>query len=1180
MKNIFKIFRTGIIKAMFLAAALSCSMDKDGYVPVSRIELNKSTAEITVGNAEQLKAIVYPAEASDKNVGWFSDDTSIATVNHNGLVKGIGAGMTIIRITDGEGKNYPATCAVLVKYAEVPVTGVSLNKTAATISVNGSEQLNYTVTPSNALNKNVTWNSSNTAVAVVDSKTGIVTGISAGNAVITLTTEDGQLTSSCSITVQNGVIEVTGISLGKLSATVSVNGSEQLIANIVPPNATNKAVTWRSNDASVAVVDGNGVVTGISAGTAVITLATEDGQLTSSCTVTVQDEVIAVTGISLNKISATVSVNGSEQLAANVAPSNATDKAVIWRSNDASTATVDQNGLVTGISAGTATITATTEDGQFTSACSITVQDAAIAVTGVSPNKTAATISVNGSEQLTANITPPNATDKAVTWRSNDASVATVDQNGLVTGISAGIATITVTSEDGQFSSACTVTVQSAEIRATGVSLDKATLSITVNGSEQLTATVVPSNATNKNVTWASNRADVATVDGDGIVKGISAGTAVITATTEDGGFNHTCIVTVQSADIRATGVSLGNTALTVSVNGTGNLTATVTPSNATNKNVTWVSNNTGVATVNSDGVVTGVSVGTAAITVTTDDGRHTATCAVTVQNAAIAVTGVTLDKATLTVSVNGTENLAATVAPSNATNKNVTWASSDTDIAIVNNGLVRGISAGTADITATTEDGLITATCRVTVQNAAIAVTGVSLDRAALTVLVNNTETLSATVAPSNATNKNVTWASSNTGVATVDDSGAVKGISAGTAVITVTTADGGFDKTCAVTVQNAAIAVTGVTLGNTSLAVLVNNTVTLDATVAPSNATNKNVTWASNNTGVATVNSEGVVTGVSVGIAGITVTTEDGRFNRTCIVTVQNAVIAVTGVSLSKPSATILVNGTEQLTANITPSDATDKDVTWNSNNVSVATVGQNGVVTGISAGIATITVTTRDGQLTSTCTVTVQSTAIAVTGVSLNPATLAMYIGDTETLAATVAPSNATNKAVTWTSSNTGVATVNDGVVTGVSTGTATITATTEDGGYASTCAVTVANEMDNITATGWSAPVATDYEHSMTYVAQVAFRGTLSTDTDTEVAAFVNGEIRGYAKLVHEPQLNAYLVHLVIYSNSGSNETVVLKAYNPSKRRIYEHCEEFVFQGNTSLGSVSEILNCMP
>jgi uncharacterized protein YjdB len=171
----------------------------------------------------------------------------------------------------------------------------------------------------------------------------------------------------------------------------------------------------------------------------------------------------------------------------------------------------------------------------------------------------------------------------------------------------------------------------------------------------------------------------------------------------------------------------------------------------------------------------------------------------------------------------------------------------------------------------------------------------------------------------------------------------------------------------------------------------------------------------------------------------------------------------VAVTGVSLNKNATTIAIGANETLTATITPANADNQAVTWSSNNTAVATVNQTGKVTGVSAGTATITVTTQDGNKTATCTVTVPDPSadpVAVTGVSLNKTSTSLTVGATETLTATVAPANATNQAVTWSSNNTAVASVDqNGKVTAVAAGTATITVTTQDGNKTATCTVTV-------------------------------------------------------------------------------------------------------------------------
>ena len=247
-------------------------------------------------------------------------------------------------------------------------------------------------------------------------------------------------------------------------------------------------------------------------------------------------------------------------------------------------------------------------------------------------------------------------------------------------------------------------------------------------------------------------------------------------------------------------------------------------------------------------------------------------------------VTEVKLDKDSLTLDVGGSENLAATITPSNATNKNVTWSSDNQNVATVENGKVTAVGAGKATITVTTEDGNKTATCAVTVNP--ISVTGVTLDQSALPISVGGSAELKANVTPENATNKTVTWSSDNTAVATVDASGKVTAVAPGTATITVTTADGGKTANCTVTVTQP---VNDVTLDKTTMDLFVGNGGTLTAKIQPDNASNKTVDWTTSNAGVATVDANGKVTAVGAGKATITATAADGSEKKAaCEVTV----------------------------------------------------------------------------------------------------------------------------------------------------------------------------------------------------------------------------------------------------------------------------------------------------
>ncbi len=257
-----------------------------------------------------------------------------------------------------------------------------------------------------------------------------------------------------------------------------------------------------------------------------------------------------------------------------------------------------------------------------------------------------------------------------------------------------------------------------------------------------------------------------------------------------------------------------------------------------------------------------------------------------------ITITGVTLDKTTISMEVDKTETIVATIEPSNATNKTLTWTSSDTSITTIKDGLVTAKAAGTATITATTANGK-TATCVVNVIPPApqeIVVTGVTLNKTTTSIEIGKTDTLVVAITPADATNKAITWSSSNIGVATIDANGIVTGKAAGTATITATTANG-KTATCVVNVIPLApqeIAVTGVTLNKTTTSIDMGSTETLSATISPSNATNKTVTWSSSNSTVATIDANGKITGKLGGTAVITAKTNNGK-TATCTVKIK---------------------------------------------------------------------------------------------------------------------------------------------------------------------------------------------------------------------------------------------------------------------------------------------------
>ena len=339
-------------------------------------------------------------------------------------------------------------------------------------------------------------------------------------------------------------VAVTGVSLSKTSLTLAESGSETLTATVTPSNATNKAVSWKSSDASVASVDNNGKVSAVKAGSATITVTTSDGGKTATCSVTVTSKTVSVTGVKLDKSNLELKTGETAQLAATVEPSDASEKGVEWTSSDAKIATVDGSGKVTAVSVGNATITATTKDGGKTASCSVTVNP--VAVEGVSVEPAQVEVKEGKTVQLKATVSPAEA-DQEVEWTTSDSQIATVDANGLVTAIKPGTAYIVVRSKTytDKFVS-CEVTV-TPDDGLKGIAFDASEIQLETGQSRDLTVVFTPEYAANKNVSWASSDASVASVS-DGKVVALKEGTATITATSEDGGHKAECVVTVSKA--------------------------------------------------------------------------------------------------------------------------------------------------------------------------------------------------------------------------------------------------------------------------------------------------------------------------------------------------------------------------------------------------------------------------------------------------------------------------------------------------------------------------------------------------------------------------------------------------------------------------------------------------------
>ncbi len=426
-------------------------------------------------------------------------------------------------------------------------------------------------------------------------------------------------------------------------------------------------------------------------------------EVVKSSAVSAKTQAVLADSISLSKDSLEIKKGAvSEALTVTFLPANTSDQSVTWSSEDEGIATVE-NGVVTGVKAGTVNIVATTKNGK-TASCAVTV-------TGVSLSKTTLNLKVGEDATLVATVKPDSITTKTVTWKSSDETIATVDENGKVKAIAVGTAKITATADNNGETATCTVKVSKAGV--TGITLNATAGSLRKGATVTLTATIEPANATNKEVIWSTSNNKVATVN-NGVVTAVGQGSAVITATSADNAAitaTYNVTVTVLVTNIPATGVSIRKPSTTKLNKGkTLKLNAIMAPLNSTDK-LTWKTSNQKIATVTQTGKVKAVGKGTATITVTTTSGKK-ATIKITVK---IPAKKVKLSKTKATLKKGKSLKLRAKMTPSNSTDK-LTWKTSNRKIATVNNGKVKAKKKGRVTITVKTASGK-TARCKITVK-------------------------------------------------------------------------------------------------------------------------------------------------------------------------------------------------------------------------------------------------------------------------------------------------------------------------------------------------------------------------------------------------------------------------------------------------------------------------------
>lgn len=852
---------------------------------------------------------------------------------------------------------------------------------------------------------------------------------------------------------------------------------------------------------------------------------------------------------------------------------------VTYESTDPTVATMDKS-AVTPLGAGYTTITAgvKNDDGsymQYENALGTIVKSSdSVRVlvpfvwmnNGTATENMVQTLNVGDFLQLSTNKTESSV----VTYTSSNTSVATVNESGYVTTKSSGTTIITAHVTNGDYEKSITATINVGDI----FSLNAAEVSIGVNETYDISAVGTASGAT---ITFTIDGVDAASASG-GLtgevnsnvltVKGVSEGTYTVAARMEYNGMikSATCKVTVKT---QVTDVTISPTTLNMNVGDTANLTVTVGPNSAYNKNVVWVSSDSEVVSVDTanatayGAIITAKKGGIATITVVSvSDGTKYATCTVNVREA---VTGIELNETNVTVNMNIIPEyvLIAKVLPENTTglsdgvNRNVIWSSTDESVLTVsNNGKVTFVAPGSAAVVAKTEDGGFTAYCNFTVS---VPVEEIRITSEDLILNVGDEVALTAEVLPLTASNRTVKWSTTDTNVITIDSNGTLKAVNAGHAAVFCRSLDNGAEDYINVYVRQP---VSNITLNTNSITVTKGTEFWLYATVLPEDADIKLVDWSSSDTSLATVGDDGKVTALMPGVVTITATSRDTGDSDYCVVTITEAVTSIS--LLTGDSQTLFVGSQFTIVPEVLPVDALNKSVTYKSSNEEIATVDANGVVTAVKGGECDIIVTTVERQLTALCHITVIEYLSTIT---LDRTFTYINIGSYTDLVATTTTDTATNKTILWKTANSGIATVDDnGRVTAVAYGTTVITAEAADGGGArATCVVQVVEPVTSISVNptelhllaGDTYMLNTTVSPANATVKLLSWSSSNETvatvDADGEITAVAGGKCRIIATSTDGNNVTAYCT---VYVTNRSNATKLTLNSSDIKIKIGE------------------------
>ena len=934
--NVATVNGSGLVTAL-AAGTTTIGVTVDGVGPasflltvvppsVATVSITAPDSSVTAGDVVQATVVARDAannvlSLSGRSVVWSSSATGVATVNGSGLVTAVSPGNTTIGvIVDGVG---PATFVLTVS----PPSVATVSITAPDSSVTAGTTLQATVVARDAANnplplagRTIAWSSSAPGVASISS-TGLISALGPGTTTIGVTV-DGVGPATFALAVAAVPVASVSVSATDSSITTGQTAQATVVARDASGNVlalSGRAVVWTSSATGVATVNGSGLVTAVSPGTATISV-TVDGVGPATFLFTVSPPSVATVTITSPDSSVTAGTTLQATVVARDAANNPlplTGRTILWSSSATGVASISTTGLISAVSAGSATIGVTVDGvGPATFVLSV----AAVPVATVSVSAADSSITTGQTVQATAVARDAANTflslvGRTVVWSTSATNVATVNGSGLVTSLAAGTTTIGVT-VDGVGPATFLLTVAPPSVATVTISAPDSS----VTAGTTLQAAVVARDAANnplpltgRTIAWSSSAPGVASISSTGLIAALGPGTTTV-GVTVDGVGPATFVLSVAAVPVASVSVTAGDSSLTA-----GTTTqATVVARDAANnilslsgRAVSWSSSATGIATVNGSGLVTAVSPGTTTISVTVD-GVGPASFLLTVSPPSVATVSITAPDSSVTAGTTLQATVVARDAANNPlplTGRAILWSSSAPGVASISNtGLISAVSAGSATI-GVTVDGVGPANFLLTVAPVPVATVSISAADSSIT----SGQTVQATAEARDAANnilslsgRTVSWSSSATGVATVNGAGLITAASPGTTTIGVTV-DGVGPATFLLTVAPPSVATVAISAPDSSIAAgatLQATVVARDAANNPLPLTGRTISWTSSAPSVATIASTGLIAALGPGTTTIGVTV-DGVGPATFTLDVTPAAVAT--VSITAPDSSV---------------------------------------------------------------------------------------------------------------------------------------------------------------------------------------------------------------------------------------------------------------------------------